>query len=155
LSLCGWFWFIWACMLAMLVDIFWRSCIYAARNCIYAARNCCIAWIQTLLLSDTRTVTPLIWIRTWVTIWVLGSWDLDARMKRWTSKLAKGRIDKAKTIQGREDWKRITPQLSKLATKPEVIVVITSQHTALKTKIQIKNLTQNQTFKHTSKLGTR
>jgi broad-specificity NMP kinase len=30
------------------------------------------------------------------------------------------------------DWERITPQLSNLATKPDVIVVITPQHTALK-----------------------
>jgi hypothetical protein len=37
------------------------------------------------------------------------------------------------------DWKRITPQLSKLATKTDVIVAITPQHTALKTKIQIKH----------------
>jgi hypothetical protein len=69
------------------------------------------------------------------TIWVLGSWHLDARAKRWTSKLDKERIDKAKIIQGCVDWKRITPQLSKLATKTDVIVVITPQHTALKTKI--------------------
>jgi hypothetical protein len=45
-------------------------------------------------------------------------------------KLDKGRIDKAKIIQGCVDWERITPQLSKLATKTDVIVVITPQHTA-------------------------
>jgi hypothetical protein len=70
-------------------------------------------------------------------------------------KLDKGRIDKAKIIQGCADWERITPQLSKLATKTDVIVAITPQHTALKTKSQIRHLSQNQAFKHTSKLRTR
>jgi hypothetical protein len=42
------------------------------------------------------------------------------------------KIDKGKITQGCVDWERITPQLSKLATKPDVIVVITPQHTALK-----------------------
>jgi hypothetical protein len=53
------------------------------------------------------------------------------------------------------DWESITPQLSKLANKTNVVVVITPQHTALKAKIKIKNLSQNQAFKHTSKLSTR
>jgi broad-specificity NMP kinase len=44
----------------------------------------------------------------------------------------KRELDKGKIIQGCVDWERITPQLSNLATKPDVIVVITPQHTALK-----------------------
>jgi hypothetical protein len=77
--------------------------------------------------------------------------DLFERKRR----LDKGRIDKAKIIQGYVDWERTTPQLSKLATKTDVIVVITPQHTALKTKIEIKHLSQNQAFKHTSQLSPR
>jgi hypothetical protein len=64
------------------------------------------------------------------------------------------KIDKGKITQGCVDWERITPQLSNLATKPDVNVVITPQH-CTQTKIQIKHLSQNQTFKHTSKLSTR
>jgi hypothetical protein len=53
------------------------------------------------------------------------------------------------------DRERIKPQLSKLTAKTDVVVVITPQLTALKTKIQNKHLTQNQAYKHTSKLSTR
>jgi hypothetical protein len=53
------------------------------------------------------------------------------------------------------DSGRIKPQLIKLTTKTNVVVVITPQHTALKTKIQIKHLSQNQAYKHTFKLSTR
>jgi hypothetical protein len=49
---------------------------------------------------------------------------------------------------------RIKSQLSNLATKTGVIVVITPQHTALKTKIQIMHLSQDQAYKHTSTLST-
>jgi hypothetical protein len=42
------------------------------------------------------------------------------------------KIDEGKITQGCVDWKRITSQLRKLATKPDVIVAITPQHTALK-----------------------
>jgi hypothetical protein len=105
LSLCGWFWRIWACMLAMLVDMFWRSCIYAARNyCITNPSDSVVEWYWNC--HSTSNVDPDLGF----TIWVLGSRDLDARTKRWTSRLAKGRIDKAKTIQGCEDWgKNYTP----------------------------------------------